>query len=332
MGGSKSEEFLAKADVGEDTYVRCTSCDYAANVEAVAVRAPAPVAYDDAPAAHAEQTPDTPTIEHPGRPPERQVPPRRPALGGRRHAQERPRRAQAPRRHPRAARHRCARRPRGRPEAPRGPARADRGRADGRDRVPQAPSTRQGLHRSRGVGGGVGIEDPVRRRPPRLRGHPLGDRRRRARQPRDRPGRGSRLHARRHHRGGRRARRRRLPELRRGHARVRPRHRDGPHLPARPLVRRGAGPQGPRRERQAGHRHDGLLRHRRHPRGGRHRRGQQRRARPDVAARDLARRRPPGRHRQGRRRVRDRREDHRRAVLARRRGDLRRPAQGLARA
>ena len=63
MGGSKSEEFLAKAEVGEDTYVRCTRCDYAANVEAVQVRAPAPVPYDDAPAAHAEQTPDTPTIE-----------------------------------------------------------------------------------------------------------------------------------------------------------------------------------------------------------------------------------------------------------------------------
>ncbi len=63
MGGSKSEEFLAKAAVGEDTYVRCNLCDYAANVEAVDSLAPAPVAYDDAPAAHAEQTPDTPTIE-----------------------------------------------------------------------------------------------------------------------------------------------------------------------------------------------------------------------------------------------------------------------------
>jgi prolyl-tRNA synthetase len=63
MGGSKSEEFLATAAVGEDTYVRCTNCDYAANVEAVTVRPPAPVAYDDAPEAHAEQTPDTPTIE-----------------------------------------------------------------------------------------------------------------------------------------------------------------------------------------------------------------------------------------------------------------------------
>ncbi len=63
MGGSRSEEFLARADVGEDTYVRCTRCDYAANVEAVTTRPPAPTPYDDAPAAHAEQTPDTPTIE-----------------------------------------------------------------------------------------------------------------------------------------------------------------------------------------------------------------------------------------------------------------------------
>jgi prolyl-tRNA synthetase len=62
MGGSKSEEFLAKAEVGEDTYVRCTKCDYAANVEAVEVRAPAPVPFDDTPAAHAEATPGTPTI------------------------------------------------------------------------------------------------------------------------------------------------------------------------------------------------------------------------------------------------------------------------------
>jgi prolyl-tRNA synthetase len=62
MGGSKSEEFLATAENGEDTYVRCDTCDYAANVEAVEVLAPTPVAYDDAPAAHAEATPDTPTL------------------------------------------------------------------------------------------------------------------------------------------------------------------------------------------------------------------------------------------------------------------------------
>lgn len=62
MGGSASEEFLAKAEVGEDTYVRCTLCDYAANVEAVSVPAPVAREYGDLPAAHAEQTPATPTI------------------------------------------------------------------------------------------------------------------------------------------------------------------------------------------------------------------------------------------------------------------------------
>ncbi|MFN2320326.1 MAG: proline--tRNA ligase [Dermatophilaceae bacterium] len=63
MGGSKSEEFLATADNGEDTYVRCTSCGYAANVEAVRVPTPDPVAFDGLSAAHVEDTPDTPTIE-----------------------------------------------------------------------------------------------------------------------------------------------------------------------------------------------------------------------------------------------------------------------------
>ncbi|MQA78161.1 MAG: proline--tRNA ligase [Streptosporangiales bacterium] len=62
MGGSASEEFLAVAENGEDTYVHCTTCDYAANVEAVRIATPPPVAYDDVPAAHAEDTPDTPTI------------------------------------------------------------------------------------------------------------------------------------------------------------------------------------------------------------------------------------------------------------------------------
>ena len=62
MGGSASEEFLATAENGEDTYVRCTSCDYAANVEAVQVPVPQAISYDGLPAAHAEDTPDTPTI------------------------------------------------------------------------------------------------------------------------------------------------------------------------------------------------------------------------------------------------------------------------------
>jgi prolyl-tRNA synthetase len=63
MGGSASEEFLATAETGEDSYVRCTNCDYAANVEAVRVPAPPAMAYHDSPAAHVEDTPDTPTIE-----------------------------------------------------------------------------------------------------------------------------------------------------------------------------------------------------------------------------------------------------------------------------
>jgi prolyl-tRNA synthetase len=62
MGGSASEEFLAASEYGEDTYVRSSSGSYAANVEAVITPAPEPVPYDDAPAAHVEDTPDTPTI------------------------------------------------------------------------------------------------------------------------------------------------------------------------------------------------------------------------------------------------------------------------------
>lgn len=63
MGGSRSEEFLARVAVGEDTFVQCTVCDYAANVEAVAIHAPAPVAYDDVPEARVVDTPGTPTID-----------------------------------------------------------------------------------------------------------------------------------------------------------------------------------------------------------------------------------------------------------------------------
>ncbi|MDP9416793.1 MAG: proline--tRNA ligase [Actinomycetota bacterium] len=63
MGGSASEEFLAPCEVGEDTYVRCTSCDYAANTEAVRVRVPDALSYDDVRAAHVEDTPETTTIQ-----------------------------------------------------------------------------------------------------------------------------------------------------------------------------------------------------------------------------------------------------------------------------
>ncbi|WP_420122066.1 proline--tRNA ligase [Nakamurella sp.] len=62
MGGSASEEFLADCVNGEDTYVRSPG-GYAANVEAVTTPAPDPRPVDGLPAAHVEDTPDTPTIE-----------------------------------------------------------------------------------------------------------------------------------------------------------------------------------------------------------------------------------------------------------------------------
>jgi prolyl-tRNA synthetase len=62
MGGSVSEEFLAPAPAGEDTYAHCPSCGYAANTEAVSVAVtPAPAA--DHPPVEEVDTPDTPTIE-----------------------------------------------------------------------------------------------------------------------------------------------------------------------------------------------------------------------------------------------------------------------------
>lgn len=63
MGGSKSEEFLAPTEYGEDTFVRCASCNYAANVEAVHTPAPATLSVEGLPAAIVHDTPDTPTIE-----------------------------------------------------------------------------------------------------------------------------------------------------------------------------------------------------------------------------------------------------------------------------
>ncbi len=62
MGGSRSEEFLHPTPIGEDTFVRSAG-GYAANVEAVTTPVPPALPYDDAPAAHVEDTPDTPTIE-----------------------------------------------------------------------------------------------------------------------------------------------------------------------------------------------------------------------------------------------------------------------------
>jgi len=62
MGGSRSEEFLAIAENGEDTFVRSPG-GYAANVEAVVVPQAAPVDASGVPAAEVVDTPDTPTID-----------------------------------------------------------------------------------------------------------------------------------------------------------------------------------------------------------------------------------------------------------------------------
>jgi len=61
MGGSKSEEFLAPCPTGEDTYVLCEKCGYAANVEAMKTVVAAP-ASKDFPALEVLDTPNTPTI------------------------------------------------------------------------------------------------------------------------------------------------------------------------------------------------------------------------------------------------------------------------------
>ncbi|MGW5010491.1 proline--tRNA ligase [Streptomyces parvulus] len=62
MGGSKSEEFLAPAEAGEDTFADCPNCDFAANTEAITY-ALKPVDAASVPAAEDIPTPDTPTIE-----------------------------------------------------------------------------------------------------------------------------------------------------------------------------------------------------------------------------------------------------------------------------
>ncbi len=195
MGGSKSEEFLASSPVGEDTYVRCTKCDYAANVEAVQVRPPDAVPYDDAPAAHAEDTPDTPTIqtlvdhlnEKYPRDDERSWDAGdtlKNVLVVLKHADGR--------REPLAI---------GLP----GDREVDQKRLEGMmepteiEAMSEAdfakfPVAGQGLHRAGRAGGEVGVRHPLRARPAHRRGHPLGHRGERARQPRARPRCRPRLH------------------------------------------------------------------------------------------------------------------------------------------
>ena len=62
MGGSKSEEFLAPCITGEDTYVLCPSCGFAANVEAMVTKVDS-VDSTTTPALEEIDTPNTPTID-----------------------------------------------------------------------------------------------------------------------------------------------------------------------------------------------------------------------------------------------------------------------------
>ena len=62
MGGSKSEEFLAPCPTGEDTYVLCEKCGYAANVEAMVTKVDAYTG-EVPPAFEIFDSPNTPTID-----------------------------------------------------------------------------------------------------------------------------------------------------------------------------------------------------------------------------------------------------------------------------
>ena len=62
MGGSASEEFLAPCETGEDTYVLCEKCGYAANVEAMTTVV-APSDATGVAALEVFDSPNTPTID-----------------------------------------------------------------------------------------------------------------------------------------------------------------------------------------------------------------------------------------------------------------------------
>ena len=62
MGGSKSEEFLAPCTTGEDTYVLCEKCGFAANVEAMVTKVE-PFSGSEPGAMEVFDSPNTPTID-----------------------------------------------------------------------------------------------------------------------------------------------------------------------------------------------------------------------------------------------------------------------------
>ena len=209
----KSEEFLATAENGEDTYVRCTNCGYAANVEAVRVPVPDAVGLRRRARRARRGHPRHPDHRHARRAPQRGASRADgPALGGRRHAQERRSWCSctptAPASRSPSACPATARSTRSGSGAQVEPAEVEA--FDEKD-FAAPPGAGQGLHRARRARRREGVRHPLPARPPGRRGHRVGHRRRRAGPARHRPRRRPRLHRRRHHRGRRGARRRRLP-------------------------------------------------------------------------------------------------------------------------
>ena len=336
MGGSRSEEFLTPTAIGEDTFVRSAG-GYAANVEAVTTVVPDAVPYDDAPAAHVEDTPDTPTIDS------------LVAIANERFA--RPDRAWT------AA-----------DTLKNVVARARARRAGERELlVVGLPGDREvDLKRLEAVVAPAEVETAgdadFAAHPELVRGYigpgpnVPGAERRRA----DRGALPARPARRRRARGGSPGANEpgkhvfdlvagrdftadgtiEAAEVRAGDPAP---DGSGPLELARgieighifALGRKyapGPRPDGARPERQVAGRHHGLVRHRRHPRARRARRGEPRRPRARLAGARRARARARRGDRQGRGRVRGRRVDRHDAARARRRGPLRRPPrQGLAR-
>ena len=214
MGGSKSEEFLAqqRRRRGHLRALHQLRLRRQRRGRRRCARPP-PCRTTMRPAAHAEETPDTPTIETLVDHLNEKLPARRPPLERRRHPEER----LVVLKHADGTREPLAI---GLP----GDREVDQKRLEGMleptevEAMDEAefakhPALVKGYIGPRRAGGEAGVRHPLPARPPRRRGHALGHRRRRARQPRARPRRRPRLHRRRHHRGRRGARRRPLPQL-----------------------------------------------------------------------------------------------------------------------
>ena len=232
MGGSASEEFLAVAENGEDTFVRSPG-GYAANVEAVRISPPGADRVRRCARRARGGHPGHPDHRDPGRAGQRPLPAQRPTLARRGHVEERRLDGHRARRLPESAGDRAARRPRGGCQTARRPVGAGRGRAVRRGGLRRVPPAGQGLPRTDRARGGRPGPDPLPGRPAGQPGHPVADRRQRTGPARLRADRRAGLHPRRNHRGRRDPGRRPGPG-RVGTAGAGPRHRDGPHLPARP--------------------------------------------------------------------------------------------------